>query len=190
MHNFNPPWARDNVTKRSPTSLEDLNGFQCGPVERDLFNGIINRIEYALQTVGIYASGGGTAAHATNTLLSTLAQQPSQMQPRDSVLNNGVFTIGAEDAGVWSLELWFNTPLAPVTNTTLSFMQVNGSRNEQIIAQASASSPAGRTSMQTANRTLALEAGDTVTLFGRQYNGSSNTQGWDGVFTAFRVGTI
>lgn len=44
MANFTPPFGSD-AAKRPPTANEKTNGFQCGPAEQRLFNGLFHRIE-------------------------------------------------------------------------------------------------------------------------------------------------
>lgn len=47
MANFTPPFA-DLADKRLPTSDERKQGFDCGPADRRLFNGLFHRIESEL----------------------------------------------------------------------------------------------------------------------------------------------
>lgn len=50
MANFSPPFS-NNADKRYPTSDERQNGFECGPADQLLFNGMYHRIESELLAV-------------------------------------------------------------------------------------------------------------------------------------------
>lgn len=50
MANFSPPFS-SNADKRYPTSDERQNGFECGPADQQLFNGMYHRIEAELLAV-------------------------------------------------------------------------------------------------------------------------------------------
>ena len=70
----------------------------------------------------------------------------------------------------------------------MAYMAIGGSVSEDVLAQATATFPGGRTSIQVATVTIRLAAGDTVALFGRQYNGNGSTQPWAGTFSGQRLG--
>lgn len=53
--NVNPPFS-NAADRRFPTSDERLQGFDCGPADRELFNGLFHRIEAELGAV-ILAAG-------------------------------------------------------------------------------------------------------------------------------------
>lgn len=55
MANFSPPFS-ENADKRYPTTDERNNGFECGPADRELFNGLYHRLESEIGAV-ITAAG-------------------------------------------------------------------------------------------------------------------------------------
>lgn len=50
MANFNPPFA-NGADKKYPTSDQRVNGFDCGPADRELFDGLFHRIESEIGSV-------------------------------------------------------------------------------------------------------------------------------------------
>lgn len=55
MANFNPPFS-NSADLRYPTSDERSGGFECGPADRELFNGLFHRLE---SEVGAVIDGAG-----------------------------------------------------------------------------------------------------------------------------------
>lgn len=67
MANFNPPFS-DNADFRYPTTDERNNGFDCGPADRELFNGLYHRIEAELGNVITGAGLVGTDSDLTQLM--------------------------------------------------------------------------------------------------------------------------
>lgn len=66
MANFNPPFST-GADKRLPTSDERQQGFDCGPADRELFNGLFFRLESEIGSVVSHA--GITQTDDRHTLL-------------------------------------------------------------------------------------------------------------------------
>lgn len=66
MANFNPPFS-NAADRRFPTSDERQNGFDCGPADRELFNGLFHRIESEIGNV--ISEAGITPSDSTLTQL-------------------------------------------------------------------------------------------------------------------------
>lgn len=64
MANFNPPFSAD-ADRRYPTSDERNSGFPCGPAERELFNGLLHRVESEIGNVITSAGLIGSDADLT-----------------------------------------------------------------------------------------------------------------------------
>lgn len=117
MANFTPPFS-NTADKRFPTSDERANGFPCGPADRQLFNGLIHRLESevgaviaqaglvqsdasfvqlrdAISAMIAAATGGGNPANYV-----TLAQASARLPIWPEVLNaTGLITPTAPATG-------------------------------------------------------------------------------------------
>lgn len=67
MANFSKPFSEDNVSRRNPSASEQCDGFECGDLDLDLFNGMFHRIEAEIGEVVNFA--GIASTNDRNTFL-------------------------------------------------------------------------------------------------------------------------
>jgi len=117
MADFSTPFGEDG-DRRLPTSTEKQQGFLCGPADRLLFNGLINRIEAeigevishagitptdtrftllreAIEAMIAAATGGGTA---DDYILMTQARSRLPIYP-DVLTDDGAIAVTSPEAG-------------------------------------------------------------------------------------------
>ena len=68
---FSPPFASDGEL-RNPDENEQSEGFPCGPADRTLFNGLLNRIEAELNAIQIEGGVAGDANDNTTVVTAIL----------------------------------------------------------------------------------------------------------------------
>lgn len=68
MADFDPPFASAGGVNRSPTTDEQSDGFQCGPLDLTLWNRLFGRIEAELKAIQDAGGIAGTEADDTTVL--------------------------------------------------------------------------------------------------------------------------
>lgn len=113
MADFDPPFAVDNLTKRFQDALESLEGFPCGPVDRDLFNGLLFQIQSEIGNVITDAGIPHTNSRHTLLLEAIDRKITPFLRSVNSNQNGGViqadnnrrFNLAMSDGTVFRLQL-------------------------------------------------------------------------------------
>lgn len=73
MADFSTYFAQNSDSKRLPTNDEKLNGFPCGPADRNLFNGMFSQLQRELKAIHDAGGVAGSDTDFNTTLLNIQA---------------------------------------------------------------------------------------------------------------------
>lgn len=143
MADFSPYFAVSNATRRFPTFEEQQQGFGCGPADRDLFNGIIYRLEaelgHLIEFAGIEPTNDRftQVREAIQSLIPNFQDNNTFLSAVNGDTNGGPinpdgsrrFILSRSDGVVWQLQLPIDDKIKDINgNSSGGVINPNGSR--------------------------------------------------------------
>lgn len=200
MADFDPPFGISNGTRRFPNLSEQQGGFSCGPADRDLFNGLLYRIEAEIGEVITYAGIVPTDARMTQLREAIQALIPVNTDTFLESVNgdnnggtiapnlNNQFVLQNNDGTTWTLQMpaGLNKLQSPVSlwstgEIASSTLPTNYTANISAYVPSNAVAIIVRVFLETdaGSNSVYIATGNSITVNG-EYIGTTETGGPSG----------